>query len=341
MKPLPVLRVSIIVAAALVLAFLFVANKDIDTSTSVHPAWASAPGLQEPVLNENFPDPAILDVDGTFYAFATNTGGRNIPVARSTDLIEWTMLADAMPELGPWVAPARGMVWAPETFAIGDEYRMYYTARDRASGRQCIGVASSRTPEGPYRDVATQALVCPPGYERAIDSHPYFDGKHFYLYFSAVCCDQPNGIFVQKLTPDGLATAGDPSLLLKVDATWEGTIAEAPTMVKHDGKLFLFYSGNDYRNQTYSVGYATCKTPTGPCSKAPRNPILTTGSSQARALGPGHQTIVKVDGNYWMLFHGWNGVVGYRDGGSRVMWLQPLLWSKGKPTIGLPGTSGE
>ena len=328
------LRASILVATALVLAFLFAANRDIETSTSPHPALASA-GLHEPVLNENFPDPAILDVDGTFYAFATNAGGRNIPLARSTDLTEWALLPDAMPELAPWVAPVRGQVWAPETIAIGDEYRMYYTARDRESNRQCIGVASSRTPEGPYRDAASKPLICPPGFERAIDSHPYLDGKHLYLYFSGVWGDQPNGIYVQKLSPDGLSLEGTPALLLQVDAIWEGAIAEAPTMVKHGGKLFLFYSGNDYRNQTYSVGYAVCKKATGPCTKAAENPVLTTGSSAAMALGPGHQTIAKVDGNYWMLFHGWNGVVGYREGGSRVMWLQPVLWNKGKPVVGI------
>jgi beta-xylosidase len=337
-------RASLLIALALTLSFFLFASQPLsaplETTASVHRAFASA-NLENPVLDQNFPDPAILEVDNVFYAFATNSGGANIPTARSKDLIEWQVLPDAMPELAPWVLPLRGMVWAPETIKAGGEYRMFYTAQDRASRRQCIGVASSLRPEGPYRDASTEPLICPPGYQRAIDAHPYLDGKQLYLYFSGVCCNEPNGIFVQKLTADGLAVNGSPKLILKVDTAWEGDIAEAPTMVKHDGKLYLFYSGNDYRARTYAVGYAVCKSVTGPCVKAKENPILATGGSGSRALGPGHQSIAKVGGDFWMLFHGWDGVVGYRSGGSRVMWLQPLLWQKGKPSVGLPATAGE
>jgi beta-xylosidase len=286
------------------------------------------------VLAANFPDPALLESDGIFYAFATNTGRTNIPAATSTDLVNWTPLPDAMPQLAPWVAPVRGMVWAPEAIRVGDEYRMYYTARDEATSRQCIGVASSQSPGGPYIDTAAEPLICPLGYQRAIDPSPYHNGKQLTLYFSAVIGNQPNGIYAQALSRDGLAVAGTPTLLFRVDSTWEGSIAEAPTMLKHSGKLYLFYSGNDYRNQTYAVGYATCKGVMGPCTKARDNPVLATGSSSSRALGPGHQSIARVGGDYWIVFHGWDKVVGYREGGSRMMWLQPLTWHDGQPIIG-------
>jgi beta-xylosidase len=330
-------RFSLLVACALTLSFLVAANQplptNIETSASITRVSASS-DLESPVLDRNFPDPAVIEADGVFYAFATNSNRQNTPAARSTDLVQWTMLPDAMPQLAPWVAPVRSMVWAPEALRVGDSYRLYYTARDQASGRQCIGVASSAAPEGPYVDSSAQPLICPPGYQRAIDPSPFADGRQLYLYFSGVCCDEPNGIFVQKLAADGLATTGTPALLLKVDSSWEGAIAEAPTMLKHGGKLYLFYSGNDYRNQTYAVGYALCKAAAGPCTKAKENPVLATGSSAASASGPGHQSIARVGDEYWMLFHGWNGLIGYNRGGSRVMWLQPLTWRNGKPVIG-------
>ena len=335
MGPRSIVRVSILAAAALFYSLFAAGDDDLQTSTTPEIAWAAA-DFSNPVLNQNFPDPAILEADGTFYAFATNTGNQNIPLARSEDLVTWSMLPDAMPQLAPWVAPVRGQVWAPETIAVGGEYRMYYTARDRKSNRQCIGVASSAAPEGPYRDEASTPLLCPEGFQRAIDAHPYFDGKQLYLYFSGVCCGEPNGIFIQQLDPKGLATVGQSSLILKVDTTWEGDIAEAPTMVKRGGKYYLFYSGNDYRNQTYAVGYAVCKSAKGPCTKAEENPVLVTGSSSSRALGPGHQSIARVGDDYWMLFHGWNDVIGYRNGGSRVMWLQPLTWKDNRPAVGWP-----
>jgi beta-xylosidase len=326
-----------ITSVAFVFFSFFFATPDhnVETSTAVHEAWASA-RLQAPVLDLNFPDPAVLNVDGTFYAFATNGAGQNVQAARSTDLVEWATLPDALPELGPWVQPMRGQVWAPEAIEIGGSYLMYYTARDRATNRQCIGVASSPAPEGPYRDTAGQPLVCPDGFQRAIDPHPYVDGRDLYLYYSGVCCAGPNGIFIQKLSADGLATSGEPSLLLGVNAAWEGDIAEAPTIVKRQGTYYLFYSGNDWRNHAYAVGYAICKSAIGPCTKAEENPVLATGSNDSRALGPGHQSIVKVGDDYWLFFHGWNGAVGYREGGSRVMWLQPLSWPGGKPAVGVP-----
>ncbi len=300
-----------------------------DSRVGASAAWV----YENPVLELNFPDPAVIEVDGAFYSFATNSNHRNIPVARSYDLIDWSLLADALPELAPWVQPLPNMVWAPEVIQIGEGFRMYYVAHDRASGRQCIGAASSPFPEGPFRDGSTQPLVCPAGFERAIDPSPYQDGSRLYLYFSGVCCGQPNGIYAQRLSSDGLATSGGPTLVIQVDAGWEGTVVEAPTMLKYSGKYYLFYSGNDYRNETYAVGYAVCKSALGPCAKAKENPLLATGSTSSRAIGPGHQSIIKVGQDYWMLYHGWSGVVGDRGGGRRALWLQPLTWRAGKPTL--------
>ncbi|HEY7271065.1 MAG TPA: family 43 glycosylhydrolase, partial [Dehalococcoidia bacterium] len=128
---------------------------------------------QIPVLDQNFPDPDVFEADGVFYSFATNSNRSNIQAARSDDLIDWTPLPDALPELAPWAQRIPDMVWAPEVIKLGDTYRMYYVAHDRASGRQCIGVASSATPQGPYRDTSARPLICPPGFERALDPNPF------------------------------------------------------------------------------------------------------------------------------------------------------------------------
>ena len=38
---------------------------------------------------------------------------------------------------------------------------------------------------------------------------------------------------------------------------WEGGVVEAPFMWKHDGRYYLFYSGNGYGGDKYAVGFAT------------------------------------------------------------------------------------
>ena len=65
-----------------------------------------------PVITENFPDPGLISVGDTYYAFATNNGKQNVPVASSGDFVTWTVTGqDALPNLPSWTT---GVVWAPD-----------------------------------------------------------------------------------------------------------------------------------------------------------------------------------------------------------------------------------
>ena len=70
-----------------------------------------------PVLDQDFPDPAIIRAsDGYYYAYATQTfrDGEwiNIQVARSADLIHWEHLGDALPEKPEWARDDPGLLGA-------------------------------------------------------------------------------------------------------------------------------------------------------------------------------------------------------------------------------------
>lgn len=74
-----------------------------------------------PVVETNFPDPAIIQVGDTFYAFATNNKWSNdtihIQVATSTDYTTWTVTGeDALPAAGAWSDGNR--VWAPDVVQV-------------------------------------------------------------------------------------------------------------------------------------------------------------------------------------------------------------------------------
>jgi hypothetical protein len=76
-----------------------------------------------PVVDLNFPDPAIIHVDGTSYAFATNNRGAggemiHVQMATSTDNETWTYLQgqDALPDVGAW--GTGGRVWAPDIVQV-------------------------------------------------------------------------------------------------------------------------------------------------------------------------------------------------------------------------------
>ena len=74
-------------------------------------------------ITANFPDPSIIKVNGTWYAFATHTRGTDvkIQVAQSTNFEDWTIVKnadgsqfDALPVLPAWVRMANYLTWAPD-----------------------------------------------------------------------------------------------------------------------------------------------------------------------------------------------------------------------------------
>jgi beta-xylosidase len=299
---------------------------------------AGAGEFQNPVLRNDFADPFVLKDGNTFYAYATNGSGKNIQEATSTDLVHWTMLSDAMPALPKWAKLGGSYVWAPEVMKIGSKYVMYYTARDKTSDRQCVGVATSDKPDGKFMDTNAQPFVCQSAEGGTIDPSPFRDGDKLYLYFKndGNCCNKPTYLYVQELAPDGLSLVGEPARLIRNDHAWEGGVVEAPTMWKHEGKYYLFFSANNYSGFDYAVGYATCDSPTGPCEQAAENPILQSHRTLPLVIGPGHQTIVEVNGKDWLVYHAWEVTSAGTRGNRRFMWLDPIEWKDGKPVVNGP-----
>ncbi|NLG72979.1 MAG: family 43 glycosylhydrolase [Chloroflexi bacterium] len=297
-----------------------------------------------PVLRYNFPDPFLLKEGDTWYAYATNGASRNVQMATSTDLVTWKVQSDAMPALASWVQFSSADVWAPEVMKIGERYNLYYTARDKASGKQCVGVAVSDRPEGKFRDERDSPLVCQSDEGGTIDASPFRDGDRLYLYFKndGNCCGYPTYIYVQEMAPDGLSLVGEPVRLLRNDKPWEGHVIEAPTMVKKEEQYYLFFSANNFGGYEYAVGYATCETATGPCEDAPENPILSSRmDEQPLVVGPGHQTIIEVDGQDWLVYHAWEVLSSGTRGNNRFMWMDRLEWVDGKPEVLGPTTDPQ
>ncbi|MBM0226263.1 family 43 glycosylhydrolase [Micromonospora sp. ATA51] len=285
-----------------------------------------------PVVRTDAPDPQAIRVADTWYLFHTNSGGRNVPVLTSPDLVEWSEAGDALPELPGWADA--GKTWAPEVIQLApDRFVLYYTVADRASRRQCVGRAVADRPLGPYRDDSTAALVCQAELGGSIDASPYrdADGSLWLLWKNdgnAIGVD--TWLWSQRLSADGLRLVGEPAKLLKQTEPWEGTLIEGPFFHRHDGQLYLFFAANAYDRDTYAEGYAVCDSPTGSCVKAPENPILKTN---AVASGPGHASIVAKDGRTWLLYHAWPpGQEGSTDPGRQV-WLDEVVWENGKPVV--------
>ena len=68
---------------------------------------------------------------------------------------------------------------------------------------------------------------------------------------------------------------------------------------------------------------------------APENPILQT---TCRAHGPGHNSLVDVGGQTWIVYHAW---LPHQAGNKRVLWIDKLDWKGGKPAVHGPTCTAQ
>lgn len=290
-------------------------------------------GAQFPtrVLNDEFADPDIIQVEDTYYAYASAGDRKNVQVATSEDLLDWRLLDDdALPELPSWTIP--GKTWAPEVTEVSEgQFVLYFTATNFKPALQCIGVATATDPAGPFTVVGEEMLVCPEDEGGAIDASTFAteEGLHLAWKNDGNCCDKDTWIQTAPLTPDGLALAGPAQKLVKQTLDWEGDLIEAPTIVQREGDFVLLYSSNFYGTDAYNVGYASAPSLEGPWEKNPE-PFLSSDSFGAnRYIGPGGQDLATApDGQIYLLFHSWDPAITYRS-----MHAEPVQWQGADLTL--------
>ena len=308
-----------------------------------------------PVLDQDFPDPAVLKApDGFYYAYATQGGGegamRNVQVARSSDLVSWQPLGDALPEKPAWASRTQDF-WAPDVHQAGGVYYLYYSAKPDAaltdeSRGLCLAVATATRPEGPFRDVG-RPLQCGPGFVN-IDPMAYDDpatGKRLLYWGSGF-----GPIKVQELAPDrtSFAPGSAPIDLIhpvkSEDPNEYQRLIEGAWVIRRGGYYYLFYSGDNCcgPNAHYAVMVARSRSATGPfetlaaATGAPSSVIL---EKQGIWVAPGHNSIVRdARGDDWMIYH----AVDSRRPRSkpsddvntrRLMLIDRIVWRDGWPRV--------
>ncbi|GAA4306963.1 glycoside hydrolase family 43 protein [Compostibacter hankyongensis] len=268
-----------ILLAALLPAFLACKHNDASTDTG-------GPVKDSAGTHILLADPTIFYDSGTYYLYGTGGNTRGFLVYTSSDMQTWNGPAGVKDGYALVSGDAYGTqgFWAPQVFKYGGKFYMAYTADEH------IAIAESSSPLGPFRQ-KTLKPVSGPG--KQIDPFVFMDedGKK-YLYH--VRLQQGNRLFVARLKDDlsdilpetakECITATDP---------WENTahapwpVTEGPTLLKHRGLYYLFYSANDFRNIDYAVGYATAPTPFGPWQKSADNPIISRHNTGHNGTGHG------------------------------------------------------
>lgn len=285
------------------------------------------------LIDQDFADPDVVAADGGYVAFATENQGSNVQFATSADLSSWDVSSeDALPALPAWASAGR--TWAPDVSERADgSFVMYFTAEHTASGRQCIGAATSAAATGPFVAVGSEPMICPLEDGGAIDAAAFVDddGSRFVLWKNdGNCCELDTWIQIAPVSADGTELTGAPTRLVMQTEEWEGHLVEAPVLVERDGTYVLLYSANDYGSEDYAVGAATAPSPLGPFEKLPE-PVLSTSSSGDRYLGPGGQDVVATPDGDVLVFHGWDDLFIYRG-----LAALPLEWDGATPAVRFP-----
>ena len=320
-------------------------------------AKASGARYQNPILDVDFPDPAVIDgEDGFYYAYATQTIGSsgtiNIQLARSRDLVHWEARPDALPVKPTWASQTQKF-WAPDVSKRDGKFFMYFSAEPSSRDGLCLAVAVADKPDGPFTD-SGKPLQCGETFVN-IDPMAFDDpktGKRLLYWGSA---HKP--IRVRELAPsrtEFLAGSAPLELLSVVDGPHYEKLIEGAYLIERGGSYFLFYSGDNCCGDQahYAVMVARSSSATGPfekMGKALGRPSSAMVEANEHWVAPGHNSILRdAAGNDWIFYHAINpknrllrqDIPGDRDV-RRVMLMDRIVYRDGWPHIDPAGPSSS
>ena len=172
------------------------------------------------------------------------------------------------------------------------------------------------------------------GWNSAFDMDIFVDDDNKpYLYYPG---RGVSGIYVVPLDSNDLTRfAGPPQHLFGFNKNhiWEryGEMneytdvawVEGPWLQKHNGTYYLEYSASGTQWKTYAEGYYTAKSPMGPFSYAPNNPLLR--KTDGLVTGTAHGSIVEGPGGQLWQFY---TIVLNNPPGGRRIGMDPVAFDK-------------
>ncbi len=252
-----------------------------------------------PILkDQGFPlrytaDPSAHVFEGKVYIYPShdqdNARGYNMVdyyIYSSADLVKWTDCGKGLDIVNvPW---AKEYMWAPDCAYKDDTYYFYFPARAK-DGQFRIGVATSKTPGGPF--TAEQNYI--PG-SSSVDPAVFIDddGKA-YMYYGG---DGDGGLtspLVVKLKDNMKEFDGQPQKITGIQYWFE-----ACWMHKYNNTYYLSYStGPKAPNyQASALAYAT--------SSSPMGPFTYKGVFFPKVAGwTNHHSIIKYYDKWYLFYH--------------------------------------
>lgn len=302
----------------------------------------------------NVHDPSIIKEGDTYYSYSTDAAygtdiRSGIQIRTSKDLVEWTFYGwafDGLPVKGSDFIKQSGgtpfnSLWAPYVIKAGNEFRLYYSLSSAKARLSVIGMASSSSPLGPWKEQGL-AVVSRDDNTRqtnAIDPTVLIDpsGKHWLYYGSAW-----DGIYMLQLDPaTGLALkSGDKGRRIAnrgfTNGVYNGNI-EGPEIIynKAQKKYYLFIA-YDWLETKYNVRVGRADSPEGPFYDF-EGKDLNTDTDHAPMLiapyqfqghsgwqGTSHCAVFENNGQFYIAHQGRPG----NDKYFMILHVRKLYWTK-------------
>jgi beta-xylosidase len=252
-------------------------------------AIASAP---KPILGGFTADPAIRVFGDTYYLYPTtdkpNWNTTEFVVWSSKNLVEWKREGVAL-DVTKDLKWADLQAWAPDCIERNGTWYFYFCARGK------IGVATGKSPAGPFKDALDKPLLEKGGavHTNAIDPYPFIDtdGQAWLYYGNGTPCQ------AVKLKPDMITLDGDP-----VDIPLK-EFREGIVVFKRAGKYYFMWSIDDARSPNYRVGWGISDSPTGPVKTSEKDFIVL--QKNGPAVATAHHSVLNIPGTdrWYVAYH--------------------------------------
>lgn len=277
------------------------------------------------IVTENHPiaqaDPFILEYKNEFYIFTSAMGNeKGVSCYKASSLMgdyEWMGIVFEI--LG------HKEYWAPSVIQIEDTFYMYVSTirqDERRGHMQSLKVASAKHPSGPYTYLND---LTPPF---SIDSHPVMTNSGLYLFYSDNDYESEKAgtkiVLDKMISPTQVAGNPVNVVLPSIDEEIfaknrfkEGQdwyTIEGACYFREGDFHYLLYSANSWKNNYYFVGYCVCESTEDDLlkldfKKYPSNdvyaPLLAKNEFET---GTGHNTVIKHNGEWYIVYHGRNAI---------------------------------
>lgn len=211
-------------------------------------------------------DPCVVKYRGAYWMFysipssADGSIGWGIGIAKSRDLYQWTKAGELNPS-AQYPIEHKG-ICAPAAIVRGDTLHLFYqTYGNGASDAICHATSTDAVH---FTRDASNPVFRPSGSwncGRAIDAEVrLFNGKYFLYFATRDPAYQKQLIGVATTSARSSFQRGSwqqacSDAILKPELGWEGSCIEAPSVIAHNHKLYMFYAGN-YNNAPQQIGVA-------------------------------------------------------------------------------------